>query len=224
MINNKVFVAIAALTLFLFFVIIPFLNLYNPLTAFFTLGFDFSENPIDEDIVGEDIFDEKNSKILGYCPTMKEEAFLIAEGFDSRTKIVEFQSASEVFNALENNVIDFGVVGRRAKSFEIGSFVIEEVIESGFTLVQKERTFLQTKDLSGKNIHSHYDVGFFPESTIIAHQSLEDSIKTAFNEKEPALIRWEDFSDEFELLVVMDGFEKNKLFRGVFLYSLKKNV
>jgi len=160
---------------------------------------------------------------LGYCPTMESQALEIAE--ERNVELVEIGSAGEVLQALENGNIDEGLVGRKAKNYEIGDATNEEILESGNTLVSRDKDVAHINDLSYLNIHTYlneeevekllkknYNINFYES---------KEEVRSKIREGEVALISWDDWEDEFELIVVMSGEENKKAedFRGVFLYN-----
>lgn len=160
--------------------------------------------------------------ILGYCPTMYEEALAFSEDVE----LVEFVSASEVLFALNREQIDFGLVGRKAKFHEISDDISEEILESGYTLVSNKKGFIDYSQLRQINIHTYLDseiVERLVSSQNIVYYDSQQEVIDKISDGEVVLISWDDWNDEFELIVVMDGNEKAKDFRGVFLYEIQLN-
>lgn len=158
---------------------------------------------------------------VGYCPTMTIDAFLFKEK-NENVLLIEFNAASEVLGSLKNNDINMAIIGRRAKGFEIENNVTEEIKETGFTLVFNEKVFIQTIDLPKILVHTHhidFPADYFSENQVIFHNSLEETILKSNLNNQVALIKWEEFEDNMELIVVMDNDRKNKDFRGVFYYK-----
>lgn len=158
---------------------------------------------------------------VGYCPTMIVDAFLFKEK-NENVVLIEFNTASEVLSSLKNNDINMAIIGRRSKQFEIKSDIVEEIKETGFTLVFDKKVFVQTSDLSKILIHTHHVIfptNYFSENQIIFHNSLEETILNSSLNNQVALIKWDEFEDNMELVVVMDQDRKNKDFRGVFYYK-----
>jgi hypothetical protein len=175
-------------------------------------------DPFCKAFLTEDDYSEKI--IVGYCPTMKEDVIEFSNK-NENVVLKEFQSSGDVLLALENDVINLAIIGRRAKSFEGNNF-IEEIKESGFTIVFSQKVLIQTSDLNLIPLHTHhtnYPRKYFSEDKVFLHSNLSETISNAFANDEPALITWEEFNDELELVVVMQGQIKNKDFRGVFFYK-----
>jgi hypothetical protein len=162
---------------------------------------------------------EKN--VVGYCPTMFEEALKFKQE-NENVVLIEFQSASDVLLALKNNNIGLAIIGRKAKQYEINDYTQEIMKESSFVIVFKEKILINSEDLVLIPIHTHhvnYPKKYFSNEKVFIHSNFEETISKAFSNNEPALITWEEFLDEFELLVVMNGLQKNKDFRGIFFYN-----
>ncbi len=164
---------------------------------------------------------ENEEIVLGYCPTMREEALSISE--DGQYELKRFGSASGVLSALEAGNIEKALIGRRAKKSELPGNTEERIVESGYTLVSSEKRFIRYSELSGNEIYTH-----LPESAVnkilpnnanvnyVAKEKLSEKI----NQGKISLISWDDWKDNFELAVIIQGNKKVKYFRGVFLYSV----
>lgn len=160
---------------------------------------------------GEVISKEKMR--LGYCPTMQEEAISLSQKKDY--ELVKLSSASEVLYALNNNQVDKGLIGRKAKLNEINSNIKETTLKSGYTLVSKNKGFIESSQLPFLDIYTYLEEDFnFPVNKISKEEVLGN-----IDAGKIALISWKDWNDNFELIVVMNGNEKVKDFRGVFLYE-----
>jgi hypothetical protein len=171
------------------------------LIIFFVVNTYFTGNVVEEKIK------------LGYCPTMKEDAKTLSE--KENYELVEFLSASEVLFALKNNQIDKAVIGRKAKLNEISIDTKETVLESGYTLVSNKKDFIDYSQNFSIEIYTYLEEEFdFP----VIKTSKEEVLEKV-KEGKVALIYWEDWNDDFELVVVMNGNEKVKEFRGAFLYE-----
>ena len=157
---------------------------------------------------------------LGYCPTMQDEAISLSQEKDY--KLISFGSASEVLSALKNGQINKALIGRKAEKIEIGSTINEEVLKSGYTLVSKEKGFIDYSKLPSIEVYTYLSnelvSSLIPASSKIIYQS-ESEVLKQINAGKIALISWDDWSDDFELIVVMNGNEKVKDFRGAFLYE-----
>ncbi len=163
----------------------------------------------------------ENEMKLGYCPTVKEEAIALSK--EKNYELMELNSASEVLALLNKKEIDAVLIGRKAVQFEITEEVKETIIKPGHTLISKEKAIIDYSNLQGIEIHTYLTKetaeSIIPEyAQIIYHSTKEEAISKTL-EEEVVLISWDDWKDDFGLLVVMNKNEKVKDFRGVFLYE-----
>lgn len=156
---------------------------------------------------------------VGYCPTMK----LIAEKIANNNQdivLVQQASSAKALQELNNQNIDIALIGRLAKQDEIGS-VNEKMLGTGYTLVTNTKRFIQENDLSKIKVHTTIakDIakGILPESEIAFYSTMQEAITNGLSEA--VLIDWNDYKDEYELLVVMNGAQKVERFRIPVLYS-----
>ncbi len=157
---------------------------------------------------------------LGYCPTMQEEAISLSEKKDY--ELIRFEYAINVLSALKNKQIDKALIGRKARQYEISKEVKETVLESGYTFVSNRGGFIEYSQLSNYEIYTYLSKeiaeSLAPKNSKIIYLTKEEAI-VKINEGRIVLISWEDWRDEFELIVAMNGNEKVKELRGVFLYQ-----
>lgn len=162
-----------------------------------------------------------NEKIkLGYCPTMQKDAIEVAE--EENYELIDFRAASAVLSALNNEQIDKGMIGRKAKQHEINSGINEKVIESGYTLVTNKKSYINYFQLTDIEIYTYLSKSvaedLIPENSQIVYLDKGEVFEKIYQGKF-ALISWDDWKERFELAVVVNGNEKVKDFRGVFLYE-----
>ncbi len=165
--------------------------------------------------------ENSNEKIkLGYCPTMQEEAISLSE--KENYELVKFDYAIDVLYALKNKQIEKGLIGRKAERYEISKDVKETILESGYTLVSKQGGFIDFSQLVNYEIYTSLSESIAeslaPKDSKIIYLTNEEVINK-ISEGRIVLISWEDWQDNFQLIVVMKGNEKVKDFRGVFLYE-----
>ncbi len=164
---------------------------------------------------------ETESLILGYCKTFERYAVSLAEKND--LDLILFGSSFDVLANLKAGNIDYGVIGRRAYGFEINDEILEIPLEEyGWTLVSLEKGFVEYNELKDLNIATYLEeedvLNFFSfKPNISFHENLEDALK-----EELVLISWEDFSDELQLVVPMEGEDKVEKFRTPMLYMHKE--
>ncbi len=155
---------------------------------------------------------------IGYCPTMKP----FVEKLESRGFIlVNLGSAGAVFQALNLGEIDVGVVGRRAKSREFSGFMRR--LSEGYTLVNDRKQMILNEDLGRIRIN-----------TALSKEIVESKFpylkNVVYRGKIPEkldggvwLISWDDWRDDFELLIPVDGeYRKNSDFRVPHVFSRTK--
>lgn len=161
-------------------------------------------------------------KYLGYCPTMKEYAINLSK--ENNYSLIEFENAAQVLENLNNKKIDFGLIGRKAKNIEINEDISLEILKSGYTLINKDRNFIDVSNISNIEVFTYLSdkdvLNNFNYLNIIYFDQFQE-IYDLLKEDKVILISWDDWENDFELLVVYDGNLKFKDFRGSFLYFYK---
>ena len=161
--------------------------------------------------------------VVGCCPTMTQEAAARAErnGCEVRT----FGSAAQALAQLKAKNLDAIVVGRLAHRNEINGDIREEMLESGYTLVTNRKAFIEYPELASVTIHTAVDKAVAeellpPRTPIVWHDTKDDALAHVAR-GDVVLISWDDWRDEFELLVVEDPRTglKYRPFRCVVQYS-----
>lgn len=158
--------------------------------------------------------------LLGYCPTVRQDAEAIALG--KNYDLIEFSSALQVLGALNTKQIDKAVIGRKAKSNEISSEISEHVLKSGVTLISNTRLDIDYSEVNNLEIHTCLGEEEMEDKGInarIIYYGSEQEVISKLEEGKIILISWDDWKDEFELVVVWDGVLKSRDFRGLFLYT-----
>ncbi len=158
----------------------------------------------------------KEQKILGYCPTMASEAQLLAE--EHSYLLREFDSASIVLRNLKSKEIDYALIGRKAYAHELSQCTNEMILKSGFTLVSNQRGFIDVSQLNNFIIYAPEGFNELNLSNTGFYSTKQEAIKL-INQRKIVLISWEDWQDDFELIIAMNGSEKARDFRGAFLYN-----
>jgi hypothetical protein len=156
---------------------------------------------------------------LGYCPTMEPRAREYAQNHPNIV-LIKQSSTAEALNNLKHEKIDQALVGRLATNNEKGS-AHETILRQGYTLVSNQRKIVQKQQLNLFTVHTAVDKiiveEMLPLSKIIYYNTTEDAIKHGL--KEHVLIDWQDFKDNYQLVVVMDNYNKVEQFRIPVLYS-----
>ena len=157
---------------------------------------------------------------IGYCPTMEKDLkkYIKNKNFES----INLGSARQVLYSLDNNEIDIGVIGRQAKRIEFEGVL--KRIGTGYALITAMKSMVSNKALDMLEIHTSVSKEIIEQKypylkNIIYH----DSFKEALAKGEIQLISWDDWNDDFELLIPVDDFNnKNPDFRVPHFYSKKE--
>ena len=163
---------------------------------------------------------------VGYCPTMEEFAHSFAE--QKNFELINLGSAARVLFALNNNEIDIGIIGRKAKKIEFEGY--EKRIGDGYTLITLQKSMIHNQDLENLEVHTNV-----PEQVVkkiypeIKNVVYENSIDDTFQRWNVQLINWNQWDDKFSILIPIDNLgNKNPKFRVPHLYSkqeyLIKNI
>ena len=145
----------------------------------------------------------KNKVKLGYCPTMTP----FVETFKSRVEeleLVPMQGAAIVMNKLLSGDIDAALIGREAYSRELNPSIKKKRLQSGYTLVYKDKVGMPKEKLNEISIKTYLsrDIAMNLLPTL-EHVSFYPSISECENmDKDmPMLIDWKYFKDEHEMLI-----------------------
>ncbi|MCD6101483.1 MAG: hypothetical protein J7J77_00305 [Candidatus Cloacimonetes bacterium] len=157
---------------------------------------------------------------MGYCPTM--EIFLndIME-LNPDIKLLSFGSAAQVLALLKEDYLNAGLIGRIAKKNEIYNEIKEMRLAKGYTLVGKFKIAIPHGELSNMEIHTYLPEevvkSFIPEvNKVIYHKSVEDAVREGISSA--ILIDWDDYSDDYELIIPIEDEGKVLKFRTPTLY------
>ncbi len=141
--------------------------------------------------------------------------------------IIASSSSAHVLSMLKTGKIDIALIGRKAYGHELDIDNSEIMIRRGYTLVAKSKRVVSVNELGDMEIHTHHDRDKVSEilpssSNVIFHDSLENTIKNM--DDGAALLAWEEYNNDnsYDLLIVMDGDDKDTRFRSPFIYY--KNV
>ena len=160
---------------------------------------------------------------LGYCPTMTDVAKRVAS-VDKTIVLVGKSSSLEALDDLNRGEIDIALIGRLAKSSEISAK--ERILGKGHTLVGHDKKFIPRSGLDGLTVHTAVDAdiarSLLPDSAIIFYNDTKTALREGM--MDAALIDWDHFEDDYELIVVMDGVKKAEEFRIPVLYSKDINL
>jgi len=157
---------------------------------------------------------------IGYCPTMEEYVKKIKNIQDF--EIINLGSAGRALYSLSNDEIDVAVIGRKAKKREFVGY--EKVSGKGYTLITDSKRMILKDDLANIKVDTNIPKDIvkkeFPElKNVTYHKTLQDALDNGNIQ----LISWDDWNDEFELLIPVDEFSnKVKKFRVPHFYSKKE--
>ncbi len=166
--------------------------------------------------------------ILGYCPTMEPYALKISSNLPN-IEILNLGSAANALAYQRDKISDVTLIGRRAKKREITDETKELILKSGFTLVSNYRGMIEESNLKQINIHTAIkkDIAekFYPN---FPNWIFYDDKNTALLNglSEAVLISWDDWIDDFELLIPMTDMGKSPQFRTPIIYfnKLDENI
>ena len=161
---------------------------------------------------------------IAYCPTMQPYVETIAQRVDE-VEMMNYSSAGQVLSMLRNSEIDGVLIGRTAASYEIDAKTEFVRLKDGITLAFKMKYGLpevQLKDIDVLTYLKAEQVDhvkhFFKE--IHFRESLDKCLQE--NLEVPVLVDWNDFRDDFQLLIPMNDFGKTQQFRAPVIYH--KNI
>jgi len=154
-----------------------------------------------------------------FCPTMAP--FVQEINFKENVKFYDAGSAANALSYLMSGEVDAVLIGRAAKKNEINAQVKEKRLQQGYTLVFHRKMGVDSSQLSQFPVHTYLAQNIaekiLPDNNITYHASLDECLASGL--AEPVLIDWNDYRDEFELLIPMDSGGKVSLFRAPVLYS-----
>ena len=158
---------------------------------------------------------------IGYCPTMK--FFVDKLSIDEKIEKIDLGSAKAVLAALSNEDIDVGIIGRTAKKTEFTGF--KRRIENGYTLITNKKQMILNDNLPQIKINTAISESIintkFPYlKNVVYHKTINNKL----SDSDVWLISWDDWKDEFELLIPIDEqYNKNPDFRVPHLFSKKED-
>ena len=157
---------------------------------------------------------------IAFCPTMQPFAEKLAqiEGIN----MVPLQSAGQSLAMLKSGRVQGALIGRYAKRQEIDSETQREILKGGCTLVYRVKTAIREDDLKNIAVNTYLDEGEIqPFQALIGEIHHFDSLEACLNDQlqTPVLINWQEYRDDFELLIPMNAHGKTPLFRAPVLYA-----
>ncbi len=181
-------------------------------------GIDNESEKDDGEIEG--LEKDKGPLKLGYCETFSKYAEELADKNNLDLKL--YNSSSFVLSALSKGKIDYAVIGRKAREYELHEGVIEKPLRDdlGYTLVSDYRDFIKYFELPNIEIHTALDQEEVEEflsfgDNIVYHEELKDAVQ----EGDVVLIHWNDWNDDYKLFIPIDKTGKVEKFRTPILYK-----
>lgn len=156
---------------------------------------------------------------IGYCPSMKS----IAEKTsieNSNIILIEKSNSAHALQDLNKGEIDIILIGRLAKEHE-KTDMTEKILRYGYVLVTDRKQAITINQLLLLTVHTALDKEMaeeiLPNVNIVYHNSTTQAISNDFNEG--VLINWDEFIDDYELLLVYNGNVKLEKLTLPTLYS-----
>ncbi len=160
---------------------------------------------------------------MAYCPTMEPFAQEIENNLEN-VKMIPASSAREVLQFLRYNRVDSVLIGRVAEKRELDENTKFFRLKKGLTLVYKVKSGISVEQLKNVEVLTYLDLekiahvkDFF--ARVVHLDSLEECLK--YNLNVPVLVDWEDFRDDFSLLIPMTMTGKAPEFRAPVIYYKK---
>jgi hypothetical protein len=153
---------------------------------------------------------------------MEEDAIRI--GKENNCETINLGSAARVLMALENDDLDIGVIGRKAKAREFSGY--RKQLAPGFTLITTSKMMIDKDQLPGVEIHTNIEKSIidnqFSELTNIRyHKTLDEALQNGLVQ----LINWDDWNDAFNLLIPVDqSYNKVRKYRTPFVFSKNQEL
>ncbi len=161
---------------------------------------------------------------IAYCPTMQPYADLISKNV-KEVEMLEGNAAASVLAALRTGQVDGVLIGRNAKEYEIDEETHFARLKKGITLVYMQKAMVDENQLSTIPVKTYLEkdkvgdmIQYF--QSVDWRDSFEDCFKDGLDI--PALIDWDDYRDNFELLIPVNRFGKTPVFRAPVIYY--KNI
>ncbi|RKX66943.1 hypothetical protein DRP44_03120 [candidate division TA06 bacterium] len=157
---------------------------------------------------------------IAYCPTMKQYAETISKNINE-VDMLEGSAAAAVLAAFRENQVDGVLIGRRAKRYEIDERTKFRKLKSGLTLVYLQKAAIDEAQLSSIPVKTYLKKErLLQVEHLFKSVEYRSSFEACFEDglEIPAIIDWDDYKDEFELLIPMNRYGKTPIFRAPVLY------
>lgn len=163
---------------------------------------------------------------LGACRTMIRH--YLPDSADSRDyEVIPFKSTMNVMAALQAGEIDIGFVGRPARESEGGGELSGFPLRSGWTLVGRERGWLDESALEQKIVHTTADSltlsRYLPLGvTVRPHDSVSEALDSC-GPNDVVFLSWDDYRETYPLVIASNDDGKIPRFRRPTLYCRKND-
>jgi hypothetical protein len=157
---------------------------------------------------------------VGYCPTMAAElSILDADGVFIEG--VQYPSAAQAVQALQDGAVDAVLIGRKPYATEISEGLVFIQMREGVTMINVQQRIIPYAELASLHVHTTLDLkdidGLFPESTQIIHHTEPVSV-VLLDHNSAVLMEWADVEGNYQLLIpVNEQGQKIPQFRTPFL-------
>jgi len=169
---------------------------------------------------GHDLSSASEEIRLAYCPTMESFANDLQQK-NPHLILVKTVSSADALSLLAQGDVTVVLIGRLAKEEELQTDIHQKILGGGYTLISKEKSFIDLSELSSITVHTAVKQsiaeGLLPFTPIEYYSSTTEAVSEGLTDA--VLIHWDEFRDEYALLVVLDGQLKAEQFRIPVLYS-----
>ena len=161
---------------------------------------------------------------IGFCPTMQPYVDKIARKVDE-VEMMPFSSAGQVLSMLRNDNLDGVLIGRTAYAYEIDSNTNFIRLKDGITLAFKMKYAVSEEQLKQVDVLTYLPPEKVEHVEKFFHQIYyRDTLEQCLEEnlEVPVIVDWNDFKDDFELLIPVNNYGKTQEFRAPVIYH--KNI
>lgn len=157
---------------------------------------------------------------IAYCPTMDVYAKRLF-GIDGM-EVIQVPSAGQALYLLKSDAVDAVLIGRYAQQRELNGNTKFLKLKDGYTLVYRNKIAIPVEQLKEIEVITYLNKKLLSDiAPLFGHikylVNINECLK--YNLEVPIIIDWNDYRDDFELLIPMnnDG-SKVIMFRAPVLY------
>ncbi len=157
---------------------------------------------------------------ISYCPTMTPYIEKISSEIEG-IKLLPASSAAEALYLLQTKYAQGIIIGRVAKKSEIPDEIFAYRLKDGKTLIYRQKVVVNIKNLKHVDVYTYLSRNSLKDVEILFRsvtffdtldECLRDDLET------PVLVDWQDYRDEFELLIPVNESGKIPYFRAPIFY------